>query len=526
LDQDKKAVTRTGAAAYGMLHGPDEGVDLDAAMLVLEVRDRTVVAPVASESDGSADAPEPAPAEDGPAGDDDGKGLIAVFIIAHGMNAEAAEAACTFFVSIPEVLLDADRVREILGVQDIALDVRWTDSTADYLATVFEFDVLNETPENPIVIASTWETFVDQAMIPAEQPCMSRERVVRLMEFDIQTARAPDLRTLFFANMLEQSDRTAAAGATPIQRLSTEGPQPTLVPCPGARAEEGRPSAMHKALAGPLPLLGSLEPVEEGGEPPFVAALAELRRMVPWMSEVVDIVEEGLWLSFATRRPWTWVAPILLHGPSGCGKTHFAYALAKTLGLGFADVSLAGSTDNRLMEGTSLGWSNARPSWPAVSMSQLGTANPFLFVDEIEKVDSSRNGDPRRTLLRMLDRKLAASYQDPGLGLPCDLSQVSWMFAANIVSNLDSALVDRMRIVKVSGPSVEQLPLVIEGVIVRIAEEFGVHPSLLPGTDQIWLPRIQESYREKRSMRAIAREVRAVVTRAMITGAKEGRRIG
>jgi len=40
------------------------------------------------------------------------------------------------------------------------------------------------------------------------------------------------------------------------------------------------------------------------------------------------------------------------------------------------------------------------------------------------------------------------------------------------------------------------------------------------------MPRIVESYKEKRSMRSISREVRAIVTRRMISEAKEGRRIG
>lgn len=500
MDQNQDPAKKTGASAYGMLLGYDEAVDLDASTLVAEIHD--------------------------PVSDPDEAGLIAAFIVAHGMTAHAAEAAMMFFHDRPELIVDCERIREICGVEDAVVRIRWTDRTADYLSTVFEYEVLRENPEKSLFSRTSWETFVDQSLIPVEQPCMTRERIVRLMEFDILSERAPDLRTLFFANMIEQVETGVLEETVKGPMLDADPVAPTLIVCPGAKAEEGRSCSMHKALAGPLPLHGPLEPSAGGSEPRFVPALAELRRLVPWMSEVVDAVEENLWLSYSIRRPWTWVPPILLHGPSGCGKTHFSSMLAKSLGLAFADVSLAGSTDNRMIEGTSLGWSSARPSWPAVMMAQLGTANPFLFVDEIEKVDSSRNGDPRRTLLRMLDRRMAASYQDPGLGLPCDLSQISWMFAANQVDGLDTALVDRMRIIKVRAPSIDDLPLVVEGILAGIAEEFDVDPSVLPGVSDIWMPKVVESYKEKRSLRSISRDVRAIVTRRMISDAKEGRRIG
>ena len=500
MDQDQDPAKKTGAAAYGMLLGNGEAVDLDSCLLVAEVNSHETGYP--------------------------GQGLVGVFVIAHGMTPEAAEAAMMFFDPSPDLIVDCERIREICGCDSAKVMIRWTNQAAEYLATVYEYQVLFEDPVNTLFCGSSWDTFVDQALIPVEQQCMNRERTVRLMEFDILSERAPDLRTLFFANMIEQIETRVLEWTVVPPALNPDPVTPTLIPCPGAKAEEGRSSSMHKALAGPLPLQGRLEPVAGAEEPRFVAALTDLRRRVPWMGEVVDAVEENLWLSYSIRRSWTWVPPILLHGPSGCGKTHFSSLLARALGLGYADVSLAGSTDNRMIEGTALGWSSSRPSWPAVMMAQLGTANPFLFVDEIEKVDSSRNGDPRRTLLRMLDRRMAASYQDPGLGLPCDLSQISWMFAANQVDGLDTALVDRMRIVKVKGPSIDELPLVVEGILDGIAEEFGVSASILPGVDEIWMPRIVESYKEKRSMRSISREVRAIVTRRMISEAKEGRRIG
>ena len=291
----------------------------------------------------------------------------------------------------------------------------------------------------------------------------------------------------------------------------------TVVVCPLLKvperidgfAESLQPFALEWAqLASPMPLRGPPPGASAAGE-----AMSRLRMDAPWMSPVIDRVEERLWLLRSLGRSWVSLPPMLIYGPSGIGKSYFARRLAASLGLGFAETSLAGSTDNREMQGTARGWTNARPSWPAVSIASLGTANPLLFVDEVDKVDSSYQGDPLRAMLTMLDPDTASRYPDAALSTPCDLSKVSWLLAANQVHTLETALRDRIEIVTVEGPGHEHLGQVVENVIVDLARSLGVSRDRLPSPDDLGMRRVEDVYAARRSLRGVARHVQGEMSR-------------
>lgn len=292
---------------------------------------------------------------------------------------------------------------------------------------------------------------------------------------------------------------------------------PMLVVCPGlvmAPYDKKMPEHMQDSarqwanLTEGLPLLGDPVHPEHG-----LAGLADLRRRVPWMSDVIDIVEERMALLGAVGRSWTSLPPILVRGPSGIGKSYFAMRLAKAIGLRFAETSLSGSTDNREMEGTSKGYINPRPSFPVVSISRLATANPLLFVDEIDKVDSNRWGDPRRTLLTMIDGDTGSRYPDVGLSAVCDISKVSWLFACNDHQSLETALMDRLEVVVVRAPDAGLLPMIAESVVSDMASSLGIERAVLPDIDPMMVRRMEDVYSKDQSLRRAAAHLRRDVSR-------------
>ena len=283
---------------------------------------------------------------------------------------------------------------------------------------------------------------------------------------------------------------------------------------------EGMPESMQPSilewshLAEPLPLQAFRD---EDGSLSF-AGIEALRLDSPWMGPVLDLVERRLWLLRSVGRDWTSLPAILIHGPSGIGKSYFARRLAKALGLGFAETSLAGSTDNREMEGTARGWTNARPSWPVCSIARLRTANPLLFVDEVDKVDSSLNGDPLKTVLTMIDPETASCYPDKGLASVCDLSRTSWLLAANEVQLLGSALRDRVEVVTVTSPAPEHLGGIVENVISDLARSLDVERDRLPGLGDVGMRRIEDVYASHRSLRGVARHIQSEMSRVVALG--------
>lgn len=301
---------------------------------------------------------------------------------------------------------------------------------------------------------------------------------------------------------------------------------PVLVVCPGlvmAPHDKKMPEHMQDSarqwanLTEGLPLFGDPVHPEHG-----LAGMADLRRRVPWMSDVIDIVEERMALLGAVGRSWTSLPPILVRGPSGIGKSYFAMRLAKAIGLGFAETSLSGSTDNREMEGTSKGYINPRPSFPVVSISRLGTANPLLFVDEIDKVDSNRWGDPRRTLLTMIDGDTGSRYPDVGLSAVCDISKVSWLFACNDHQSLETALMDRLEVVVVRAPDAGLLPMIAESVVSDMASSLGIERAVLPDVDPMMVRRMEDVYSKDQSLRRAAAHLRRDVSRMASSAFRTG----
>lgn len=427
----------------------------------------------------------------------------AVFFVIHGLEASVAQEAVNVFHAHADLLVDVQSLVQAAELPaDCEVRVMFTDEMRNYLATAHTTGVLREVPSGDVVRTRAWRIFAAYVSIGMKL-LVWPSQVRGLIEAD----RSGDAVQLM-----------GILAPTPPRKADPSEGVATRVVAPGL-AEDMKFDmgvSLWRPLSEPLVLKGGTWLASMDVSPPLDA----LRLKVPWMSEVVDIVEERLWLLRSVGCAWVQLDPLLLHGPSGCGKSYFASMLAEHLGIGFAEMSVAGSTDNRDMEGTARGWSNFRPSWPVTSIAHLETPNPLLFVDEIDKVDSSLHGDPRRTLLTMLDPKTARRYPDAGLGRPVDISGVSWLFAANEVQGLDTALRDRLRIVTVRPPEVEHLPAIVESVTADMATGLGVERERLPEVGELGLSRIMSEYRERRSIRNVANMTRALITRIMVSREK------
>ena len=261
---------------------------------------------------------------------------------------------------------------------------------------------------------------------------------------------------------VQAADRNAMSGDTTSPR-AWQGL--THVVCrtaiPGSSEKyDAQELARHRVLEQPLPVTAM--PAVPSLEISHALLLAEF----PWAAAAIHTLFDDL-LGRANLgvRELTLPATLLV-GQPGAGKSRLARRIAEELDLPRLDVNLSGSSDTKMLGGTSRGWASGRPSDLASLMARLETASAMIMLDEIDKAhDGHREGGGIAAyLLPLLEPETACRHYDSFLKTECDFSKVSWLCTANTLSGISKPLQSRLRILFVPQPRHEDLPAVCTGV--------------------------------------------------------------
>jgi len=202
-----------------------------------------------------------------------------------------------------------------------------------------------------------------------------------------------------------------------------------------------------------------------------IKRIQSLEIKFPNFKKAIEYYVEQLHLCDITDERYIEFKPLLLTGIPGVGKTQFCYEVAATLNLNLNIIQCSSTTAGFVIGGGSSQWGGARPGKVHTVLRDSKEANPFILLDELDKMSGDRHYDCYGSLYSLLEKTTAKTFIDELIELPLDCSRINWIATANDISSIPEPILSRFSIVKIREPNKDEVVKITSSIYADILKE-------------------------------------------------------
>ncbi len=205
---------------------------------------------------------------------------------------------------------------------------------------------------------------------------------------------------------------------------------------------------------------------------------------------------------------------IFLAGLAGSGKTTFAKSIAEALGRKFIRIPFGGLASSLDLRGESKLKPEAEPGKIIKGLRRVGVKNPVILLDELDRVSSNVRDAIMGVLLELLDPEQNQAFVDHYIDYPFNLSEVIFIATANNTTNISTAVLDRMEIIRMPSYSDEEKIVIAKDYLFpKIRKEIGLDENQLKIDENLW-PIIVRPLGFDPGIRSLKRNIESIVRTA------------